>query len=63
MCCTFGDKTDIEWYKKHNLAYIQSIGFDGKMKLEKDPAGINGLPVAQARTKIVEELESPRIDH
>ena len=31
MVCTFGDTTDIEWYKKYNLPYIQAIGLDGKM--------------------------------
>ena len=31
MCCTFGDKTDIEWYKKFKLSFKQSIGLDGKL--------------------------------
>ena len=28
MCCTFGDKNDIVWFKKHELTYRQSIGLD-----------------------------------
>lgn len=55
MCCTFGDKTDIEWYKKHKLPYKQSIGFDGKFKPE---TGIlAGLKVPQAREAILAELK------
>src|SRR3989338_1710943 len=30
MCCTFGDKNDIFWYKTHKLPYRQSVGRDGK---------------------------------
>ena len=24
MCCTFGDQTDIEWWKKYNLPLIMT---------------------------------------
>jgi len=55
MCCTFGDKTDIHWYKKHNLPYRQTIGLNGKMT---ELAGeLAGLSVAQARTMILKELD------
>lgn len=55
MTCTFGDKTDIEWYKKHNLAHRQSIGFDGKFVAS---TGIlAGLNVSQARQTILEKLK------
>lgn len=55
MCCTFGDKTDIAWYKKHNLPYKQSIGFDGKFV---DQSGLlSGLKVAQAREKVLQLLQ------
>ena len=55
MTSTFGDKTDVEWFKKHNLEYRPMIGLDGKM-IEK--AGIlAGLTVFTARVKIIEELE------
>ncbi len=54
MTSTFGDKTDVEWFKKHQLEYRPMIGLDGKM-VEK--AGIlAGLTVAQARAKALEEL-------
>ncbi|MBI2344830.1 valine--tRNA ligase [Candidatus Dependentiae bacterium] len=54
MVCTFGDKTDIEWYKKHNLAYKQSLGLDGKF-LPEIPF-IGGLKVTEARKVITEKL-------
>jgi valyl-tRNA synthetase len=31
MCCTFGDETDIRWWKKHSLQLRVIIGQDGKM--------------------------------
>ena len=55
MCCTFGDKTDILWYKKHNLPYRQSIGMDGRMV---DRTGfLAGMTVKQAREAILEKLD------
>lgn len=55
MVCTFGDTTDIEWYKKHNLPYIQVIGLDGKMTTHAKQFA--GLSVAAARTKMLEALD------
>lgn len=56
MCCTFGDKNDIAWFKNYNLPYRQSIGFDGKWK--ESTGVLAGLRVAAARKKIVELLQS-----
>ncbi len=56
MCCTFGDKTDIEWFKKYNLPYKQSIGFDGKWVESTGP--LAGLRVTAAREKILELLKN-----
>ena len=54
MCCTFGDKQDIIWYKTHNLAYRQSIQLDGTWA---EHAGIlAGLKAHNAREKIIEAL-------
>ncbi len=59
MVCTFGDKTDIIWYKKHNLPYKQVIGFDGKCT---DNAGfLQGLSVANARTAIIDALKEKNL--
>lgn len=55
MCCTFGDKTDIEWYKKYKLPYKQAIGLDGK--LTSIGGSIAGLSVFHARAKIIQELQ------
>ncbi len=55
MCCTFGDKTDIAWFKKFNLPYKQSIGFDGKFVT--NTGILAGLNVKDARAKIIEVLK------
>lgn len=54
MCCTFGDKQDITWYKKFNLPYKQSIGLDGKWG--EDTGILAGLKAVDARAKILEAL-------
>jgi len=59
MCCTFGDKTDIEWYKKFKLPYRQSIGLDGRWV---ESTGIlAGLKAPEARTKILAELKEKEL--
>lgn len=55
MICTFGDKTDIEWFHKFNLPYKQSVGFNGKWTEETGP--LAGLKVHDAREKILELLK------
>lgn len=59
MCCTFGDKTDVEWFKKHKLAYRQSIGFDGKMVAQTGE--LAGLKVSDARIKIIDQLRQANL--
>lgn len=54
MTCSFGDKTDIEWYKKYNLSYQPSIGFDGKFVASTGV--LAGLTVQDARRKVIELL-------
>ncbi len=55
MCCTFGDQTDIEWYKAHNLPLRISITKDGRMtkKAEK----YEGMSTKEARKMIIEDLD------
>ncbi len=55
MCCTFGDQTDIYWYKTHKLPFIQAVGFDGKWTNKTGP--LEGLRVHEARKKILELLK------
>jgi valyl-tRNA synthetase len=54
MCCTFGDKTDIEWFKKHKLEYRPSVGLNGVWRPETGL--LAGLKAAEARTKVIEAL-------
>ncbi len=59
MVCTFGDKTDIEWYKKHKLPHVPSIGFDGKFM--PSTGVLVGLSVMNARKKAIELLQQQNL--
>ncbi len=54
MCCTFGDQTDIEWWKKYNLPLKNIFTSDGKIASEVKNYG--GLKILEARKKIVQDL-------
>lgn len=55
MCCTFGDTTDIHWWHTHKLPLVEAIGKDGRLTAA---AGVYaGLPVGEARRKMVKDLE------
>lgn len=54
MCCTFGDKTDITWFTKHNLPYKELIGRDGK--LTAIAGELAGKSVKDARGAVIEQL-------
>jgi valyl-tRNA synthetase len=56
MCCTFGDKTDIEWFKKFGLPYRQAIGRDGRF-VEHITKELANKKVAEARAYILEQLK------
>jgi len=55
MCCTFGDQTDIEWYKQYELPLKTVIGKDGKMT--KESGAYEGMKVTDARKAILEDLK------
>lgn len=56
MICTFGDKTDIEWWKKHKLPLKSCITEDGKLN---DTAGkYAGLTLKEAKKKVLEDLDA-----
>lgn len=59
MCCTFGDKMDIEWYKKFKLPYKQSIGLDGKWMAHT--GFLAGLKAADARSAVLEKLKEEKL--
>ena len=55
MCCTFGDQTDIYWWKKYNLELKYIFTEDGRIKNEILNYG--GLKIKAARKKIIEDLQ------
>jgi valyl-tRNA synthetase len=56
MCCTFGDSTDIKWWREHELPLITIITAEGKLN---ELGGIlAGLDIKAARRKIIEELNN-----
>ena len=55
MCCTFGDQTDIEWWKKYNLPLKYIFTDDGRINSSVPNYG--GLKIKEARAKILEDLE------
>ena len=55
MCCTFGDQTDIEWWKKYNLPLKYIFTDDGRI-IDSIP-NYGGMKIKEARKKIVEDLQ------
>ena len=55
MCCTFGDQTDIEWWKKYKLPLKYIFTSDGRISEEVPNYG--GLKIKEARKKIIEDLQ------
>ena len=55
MCCTFGDQTDIEWWKKYKLPLKYIFTKNGRIKDEVPNYG--GLKIKEARQKVVEDLD------
>lgn len=59
MICTFGDKTDIEWWKIHDLPLRICITKDGKMnEMAKQ---YEGMTIEEAREKIISDLKEKGI--
>ncbi|QRN83987.1 valine--tRNA ligase [Chloroflexota bacterium] len=55
MCCTFGDQTDIHWWRAYDLPLIEAIDREGKMT---EAAGVfAGRSVIEARKDIKSVLE------
>lgn len=55
MCCTFGDQTDIEWWKKYNLPLKHIFTSNGRINETVPKYG--GLKIKEARMKIIEDLQ------
>lgn len=56
MCCTFGDLTDLQWYKEQNLSFSEAILQNGSMS--SICGKYQGLKVQEARKSIIEDLKS-----
>ena len=52
MICTFGDKQDVRWWKKHNLPLKKVIGKNGRMTDKR----YRGLTIGEAKERIVGDL-------
>ncbi len=52
MICTFGDKQDVRWWKKHNLPLKKVIGKDGRVTDSRN----NGVSISEAKERIIGEL-------
>ncbi|MBR5662598.1 MAG: valine--tRNA ligase [Bacilli bacterium] len=55
MCCTFGDQTDIEWWKKYNLPLKYIFTDDGR--IVDSVKNYGGLKIKEARAKIIEDFK------
>lgn len=56
MCCTFGDQTDMEWQKAHNLPIKQAINEHGEMT--EIAQKYKGLRIKVARKAIIEDMKA-----
>jgi valyl-tRNA synthetase len=54
MCCTFGDTTDIAWWRSFDLPLVEAITPDGRMAAEA--GAYAGKTTFQAREEIVIDL-------
>jgi len=59
MCCTFGDQTDMEWQKEHQLPIKTAIAKNGTMtKIAKN---YEGMKIEEARKKIIKDLKEANL--
>jgi valyl-tRNA synthetase len=56
MCCTFGDATDVAWWRAHGLPLRLAIAPDGRMNELAGPYA--GLPIRRARARALADLAS-----
>ncbi|MFW6184624.1 MAG: valine--tRNA ligase [Chloroflexota bacterium] len=59
MCCTFGDATDVEWWRTHDLPLVEAIGRDGRMLATAGPYA--GLETEPARREMVRTLQAQEL--
>lgn len=56
MCCTFGDATDVAWWRSHNLPLIPLVTRQGRLSAAGGPYA--GLTLTAARAQILADLEA-----
>ncbi len=56
MCCTFGDQTDTQWFKKYKLELKVAIDDYGKMTALSGK--YEGMKIKDARVSIIEDLKA-----
>jgi valyl-tRNA synthetase len=57
MICTFGDKQDVRWWKKHDLPLKKVIGKDGRMTDKR----YGGLTIGEAKERIIGNLSESKL--
>ncbi|MCK5107519.1 MAG: valine--tRNA ligase [Nanoarchaeota archaeon] len=55
MCCTFGDQTDMEWQKAHNLPIKEAISINGRMSSLSGK--YENMKPEEARKEIIKDLK------
>jgi len=59
MCCTFGDQTDMEWQKAHNLPIKEAFGREGLMT---EQAGkYKNMKILDAREEIIKDMKNSKL--
>jgi len=61
IICTFGDKTDVEWWRKHKLD--TKIALDRTGRLTSLAGKYASLPAKKAREEILAELKNLKVVH
>lgn len=59
MMCTFGDNTDIEWWRSYNLPF--RIVIDKNGHLTENAGDYRGLRIDEARREIIKELDGRKL--
>lgn len=59
MCCTFGDMTDIQWWKQYKLPL--RIIFDKNGKMNENAGKYKGLSIKNARKAVLDDLKQKGI--
>jgi len=56
MVCTFGDKTDVKWQKRHDLPVIKILDEDGRMS--EEAGRCSGMTVQECRSAMIKDLKN-----